>query len=183
MTHRLWFRLALTFAVIILVTVVTIYFFVSQRIAVEMEYYRTISAQYRSVQIRSNLYLHYLDKGNWEGVQSVVDALGVSGTRIILVGANGTVVADSKREFPVGTNYTDSSGSPLELTLRTQNLTQNLGKVYIGSDPAAEPYVAPFLRLSTSINRSLLLGGALGNRRAMPITRDTPQRRERIIEL
>jgi signal transduction histidine kinase len=36
-----------------------------------------------------------------------------------------------------------------------------LGKVYITSDPAAEPYVAPFLRLSASINRSLLLGGSL----------------------
>ena len=158
MIHRLWFRLALTFAVIILVTVVTIYFFVSQRISVEIEDYKTMIAQYRSDQIRSRLYLHYWDKRSWEDVQSVVDDTAhVSGTRIILVGANGTVVGDSKDEFPVGTNYTDSSSDPLEMFLGAEFL----GKVYISSDPAAEPYIAPFLRLSASINRSLLLGGSL----------------------
>jgi signal transduction histidine kinase len=153
----LWFRLSVTFAVIILATVVTIYFFVSERIATEMEYYETISAQYRSDQILSRLYLHYWDKRSWEDVQSVVaDTAHVSGTRIILVGVNGTVVGDSKGEF-LGTNYTDSSSDPLEMFLGTELL----GKVYITSDPAAEPYVAPFLRLSASINRSLLLGGSL----------------------
>ncbi|HEY4711987.1 MAG TPA: ATP-binding protein, partial [Dehalococcoidia bacterium] len=57
----------------------------------------------------------------------------------------------------LGMNYTDSSDSPIELYL----FTALLGKVYISSDPQAEPYVAPFRRLSASINRSLLLGGAL----------------------
>ena len=156
MIHRLWFRLSVTFAVIILVTVGTIYLFVSERIADEMEYYERISAQYRSDQIRSKLYLHYLDKGSWEDVQSVVEALGVSGTRIILVAVNGTVVGDSKIEL-LGMNYTDSQENPLEMTLRGKLL----GRLYISSDPKAEPYVAPFLRLSTSINRFLLLGGSL----------------------
>jgi signal transduction histidine kinase len=164
-THRLWFRLSVTFAVIILVTVGTIYFFVSQRIAVEMEYYKTISAQYRSDQILSRLYLHYWDKGSWEDVQSVVTALGVSGTHIILVGANGTVIGDSKGEL-LGTNYTDSQESPLNMTLRGQFL----GELYISSDPAAEPYVAPFLRLSASINRSLLLGGSVAIAIALLLT-------------
>jgi signal transduction histidine kinase len=122
-----------------------------------MEYYETISAQYRSDQILSRLYLYYWNKLSWEGVQSVVeDTARVSGTHIILVAANGTVMGDSKGGL-LGTNYTDSSGSPLEMSLGTQSL----GKVYISSDPAAEPYVAPFLRLSTSINRFLLLGGSL----------------------
>jgi len=165
-THRLWFRLSVTFAVIILVTVVTIYFFVSERIAVEMEYYKTISTQYRSDQIQSRLYLYYWDKRNWEDVQSVVeDTAHVSGTHIILVAANGTVMGDSKREL-LGTNYTDSSDSPLVMSLGAEFL----GKVYISSDPAAEPYVAPFLRLSTSINRSLLLGGSLAIAIALLLT-------------
>ncbi len=165
MTHRLWFRLAVTFAVIILVTVGTIYFFVSERIATEMEYYKTISAQYLSDQIRSKLYLHYLDKGNWDDVQSVVEALGVSGTHIILVAVNGTVIGDSKRGF-LGMNYTDSQESPLNMTLHGQFL----GELYISSDPAAEPYVAPFLRLSTSINRSLLIGGSVAIAIALLLT-------------
>ena len=157
MIHSLWFRLSMVFAVIIVVTVGTIYFFVSQRIAVEMKYYEQISAQYRSDQIRFSLYLFYFDKGSWEGVQSVVeDTARLSGTHIILVGVNGTVIGDSEGEL-LGMNYTDSSDSPIELYL----FTALLGKVYISSDPAAELYVAPFRRLSASINRSLLLGGSL----------------------
>ncbi len=160
MIHRLWFRLGLTFAVIIFVTVVAVYFFVSERIATEMEDYAAISAQYRSLQIRSQLYFHYLDKGSWEDVQPVVEALGVSGTRIILVAVNGTVVGDSKREL-LGANYTDSSNDALEMSLVRGGVKEVLGHAYITSDPATEPYVTPFLKLSSSINRSLLLGGSL----------------------
>jgi signal transduction histidine kinase len=155
--HRLWFRLSVTFAVIILVTVGIIYLFVSERIATEMQYYEDISAGYRSHQIRSSLYFFYDEHESWEGVQSVVqDTARVSATRIILVAANGTVVGDSKTEL-LGMNYTDSSESPLELTWKNELV----GRAYVISDPATEPYVAPFLRLSESINRSLLLGGSL----------------------
>jgi signal transduction histidine kinase len=147
------------------VTVGTIYLVVSQRIATEMKYYKTISAQYRSDQIRSKLYLNYLDKGNWDDVQSVVEALGVSGTRIILVAANDTVIGDSKREL-LGMNYTVSQENPLNMTLQGQFL----GKLYISSDPTAEPYVAPFLRLATSINRSLLIGGSVAIAIALLLT-------------
>ena len=166
MTHQLWFRLSMTFTVIILVTVGTIYLVVSQRIADEMGYYKTISAQYRSNQILSRLYLHYWKDRSWEGVQSVVeDTAHVSGAHIILVGTNGTVIGDSKGEL-IGTNYTASSASPLNLTLGKDIL----GRVYIIPDPAAEIYVAPFLRLSASINRSLLLGGSLAIAIALLLT-------------
>jgi len=134
-----------------------------------MENYNKISAQYRSSQIRYRLYVFYSDKGSWEGVQSVVeDTAHVSGTHIILVASNGTVVGDSKGGKLLGTNYTDtdSSESPLELTW-SQKL---IGRAYITLDPAAELYVAPFLRLSTSINRSLLLGGSLAIAIALILT-------------
>jgi len=157
--HRLWFRLSITFAVIIVVTVGTIYFFVSQRIAVEMEYYEQISAQYRSDQIQSRLYVHYWIQGqSWEDVQSVVEATSqVSGTHIILVAVNGTVIADSQGKL-LGEYYNpDSPDSPLELFWGPEFL----GEVYITPDPAVELYVAPFQRLSESINRFLLLGGVV----------------------
>ncbi len=158
MIHRLWFRLSVTFAVIILVTVGTIYLFVSHRINDEMQYYETTSAQYRSDQILSRLYLYYWDNRSWSGVQTVVEAAAhVSGTNVILVAVNGTIVGDSKESGLLGTNYTDSSDSALQMSLGTQPL----GEVYITPDPTAELYVAPFLGLSASINRSLLLGGSL----------------------
>jgi signal transduction histidine kinase len=155
--HRLWFRLALSFAVIILVTVFTIYFFVSERIAVEIEEYKIISQQYRLNQIRFSLYAFYVDNGGWEGVQSVVeDTAHFSGAHIILVGTNGTVVGDSEGEL-VGRNYTNSQQGSLNLTWENELV----GRAYVTADPTAEEYVAPFLRLSASMNRSLLLGGSV----------------------
>ena len=122
MIHRLWFRLSLTFAIIVLVTVGTIYVFVSQRISAEMQNYRTMSAQYRSAQIRGTLYLYYLNNDGWDGVQSTVtDTARFSGTHIILVAINGTVVGDSTGEL-LGLNYTNSQETPVELALGNQVL-------------------------------------------------------------
>ena len=167
MIHRLWFRLSVTFAVIILVTVGTIYFFVSQRIAVEMENYKKISVLYSSNQIRYRLYVFYSGNESWEGVQSVVeDTADVSGTRIILVAANGTVIGDSRGKEFLGTNYTDSSESPIELTWNKELV----GRAYIIPDPTAGVWAVPFLRLSASINRSLLLGGSLAIAIALILT-------------
>ncbi|MFC1927091.1 sensor histidine kinase [Chloroflexota bacterium] len=158
MIHRLWFRLGLIFAAIVLVTVVTIYFFVSQRIAVEVEDYATTYQQNLAVQVRSKLYVHYFQQGySWDGVQSLVeDTADVTGTRIILAAGNGTVIGDSAKEL-LGMNYTDSSVSPVELIWRGEVIV----RAYIIVDPTAGASVAPFLRLSASINRSLLLGGSL----------------------
>jgi signal transduction histidine kinase len=155
--HRLWFRLSITFAVIIVVTVGTIYFFVSQRLAVEVEYYEEISEQYRTDQILSRLYAHYW-RQRWEGVQPEVEqTASISGTHIILAAVNGTVIADSQGTL-LGQYYDpDSPGRNLTLPWSTELLA----KVYIISDPEADPYVAPFRRLSESINRFLLLGGAV----------------------
>jgi len=160
--YSLWFRLSVTFAVIIGVTVGSIYLYVSQRIAVETENYERISAQYRTEyaeqikeQIKNSLAAHYLGHNlSWEGVQSVAEGASyVSGTHIILVAANGTVVADSQGKL-LGMNYTASSNDPIELYY----FTAFLGSVYITPDPEPEPYIT-FRSLSESINRSLLLGG------------------------
>jgi signal transduction histidine kinase len=166
MIHRLWFRLSLTFAIIVLVTVGTIYVFVSQRISAEMQDYRTMSAQYRSAQIRGTLYLYYLNNDGWDGVQSTVtDTARFSGTHIILVAVNGTVVGDSTGEF-LGLNYTNSQETPVELALGNHIL----GRFYAITDPEAVENIAPFLRISASINRYLLVGGSLAIAIALALT-------------
>ena len=166
MIHRLWFRLSLTFAIIVLVTVGTIYVFVSQRISAEMQDYRTMSAQYRSAQIRGTLYLYYLNNDGWDGVQSTVtDTARFSGTHIILVAVNGTVVGDSTGEL-LGLNYTNSQETPVELALGNHIL----GRFYAITDPEAVENIAPFLRISASINRYLLVGGSLAIAIALALT-------------
>ncbi|HUW44397.1 MAG TPA: ATP-binding protein [Dehalococcoidia bacterium] len=96
----------------------------------------------------------------------VEDTADVSGTRIILVAANGTVVGDSRGKEFLGTNYTDSSESPIELTWNKELV----GRAYIIPDPTARVWAVPFLRLSASINRSLLLGGSLAIAIALLLT-------------
>ena len=158
MIHRLWFRLSVTFAVIILVTVGTIYLFVSQRTGAEIERYQEETAEYRVPQVRGSLYVHYWSQNrSWEDVQPIVTQTArLSGTRIILVATNGTVIGDSKEQLLGAVNYTNSSVTPLPLT----DEQELLGEVYIIPDLAAEPY-ATFRKLSASTRRSLLLGGSL----------------------
>jgi len=156
--HRLWFRLSVTFAVIILVTVGTIYLFVSERTGAEIERYQKQTAQYRSNQVRSSLYVHYWSQNrSWEEVQPVVTQTArLSATHIILVATNGTVVGDSKEELLGMVNYTNSLVTPLQLT-EAQEL---LGEVYIIPDLTAEPYDT-FRKLSASTSYFLLVGGSL----------------------
>ena len=158
MIHRLWFRLSLTFAVIILVTVGTIYLFVSQRTDAEIERYQKQTAQYRSNQVRSSLYVHYWSQNrSWEDVQPVVTQTArLSATHIVLVANNGTVIGDSQEELLGIVNYTNSSVNPFQLS-EAQEL---LGEVYIIPDLTAEPYDT-FRNLSASTSYFLLVGGAL----------------------
>ena len=160
--QRLWFRLLIAFVVVIAATVGTIYFYVSERIAVEMERQEQISVQYRTEQILSMLYYHYWRQPRgWEGVQPVVEGAAlVSGTHIILVAVNGTVVADSQKKL-VGLNYTGSLDNPIELSWSYWGSPVTIGTVYITPDPTAEVYIAPFQRLSASVRRSLILGSVL----------------------
>ncbi|MFW6105132.1 MAG: sensor histidine kinase [Chloroflexota bacterium] len=163
MIHKLWFRLSIAFAVIIVLTVGTIYFLVSQRVAVEMKYYEEISEEYDSQQIRSiqnRLILHWWGaRQSWEAVQPVVeDTARVSGIRIILTDADGLVIADSQKEHETGEHYDpDMAGSSLNLSVAETII----GIVHISRAPEAEPYFASPQRLSASVNRSLLLVGSL----------------------
>ena len=165
MIHRLWFRLSVTFAVIILVTVGTIFLFVSQRFSDEIRYYEATSMQYRSDQIRSRLYLYYWNQRSWDDVQQVqqlvAETAHISGTYITLVAVNGTIVGDSKEPEFVGANYTGPTDGALEMSLLRGGVKEILGQLYVSPDPTSQAYIAPFLRLSGSINRSLLIGGSL----------------------
>ncbi len=158
MIHRLWFRLSLSFAVVILVTVGAIYLFVSQRTDAEIERYQKQTAQTRSYQVRASLYVYYWSQNrSWEDVQPLVTQTGrLSSTHIILIATNGTVIGDSKEELLGTVNYTNASVPPVQLT----EAQESLGEVYIIPDLAGEPY-ATFRELSASTSRFLLVGGSL----------------------
>lgn len=171
MIYRLWFRLLVAFALVIMVTVGTVYFFVSRSMAAEMEYYQELSAQYRSQQvqlIQYRLYVHYFSqRQSWEGVQALVeDTARVSGIHILLTDSDGLVIADSEVE-QIGEVYIPGEAdNPRELLLGEQILA----RLYVSPAPGAEPYFASPERLSATVGQSLVWGITLAIAIALLLT-------------
>jgi signal transduction histidine kinase len=171
MIYRLWFRLLVAFAVVILATVGTVYFFVSRSMALEMEYYERLSTRYRSQQIQSihdRLYIHYLRGGrSWDEVQPAVEEIaGVPAIHIILTDGDGVVIADSQKQL-VGEIYEPPEGaSPRDIVLDDEIV----GRLYVKPAPAAEPYFASPQRLSDTVGRSLIWGIGLAIAIALALT-------------
>jgi len=171
MIYKLWFRLLVAFALIILVTTGTVYFFVSRSMTLEMEYYQKLSTQYNSQQIQSiqyRLFIHYfMQEQSWDKVQPVVeDIAGVAGIHIILTDAEGMVIADSQGKS-LGEHYEPGTAdTPREIRWGDEIL----GVLYVKPTPAAEPYFAAPQRLSETIGRSLLWGVTLAIGIALVLT-------------
>jgi len=167
MINKLWFRLLVAFALVIVVTTGTVYFFVSRSMALEMEYYQELKTRYDSQQtqqqiqsIVDKLFIYYWVQGgqSWDGVQPVVeDIASVAGIHIILTDAEGIVVADSQKQL-VGEHYaSNTTATPRQIEWDEQIM----GVLYVKPVPAAEPYFAAPQRLFETTARSLLWGVAL----------------------
>ncbi len=157
MIHKLWFRLLVAFASVILVTMGTVYFSISRSMSLEMQYYQNLKTKYESQQVQSiqdRFIIHYwLNDRNWQNVQPLVtDIASVTGMHIILTDAKGTVVGDSQGRL-VGQNYSADTG----VTAYEIGWGEDpLAILYIKPSPAAEPYFAAPQRLFETIRRSFL---------------------------
>ena len=167
MTNSLWFRFVTAFMVVILVTVGTLYFFVSRNIAALVEDFQETTQGFQFDQMQTILASHYYVHRGWEGVQSVVEEKSsVLGQHIIVTDVDGMVIADSRGEG-LGEPYsTDSPGRPL----KTLWEGEHVGTLYLEPDPAVEPYLPPLQGLSESMNRFLVLGGLLAIGLALVLT-------------
>lgn len=167
MTNSLWFRFVAAFMVVILVTVGTLYFFVSRNIAALIEDFQETTQEFQFDQMQTILASHYYVHRGWEGVQSVVEEKSsVLGQHITVTDVDGMVIADSQGER-LGESYgDDSSGRPL----KTLWEGEYVGTLYLEPDPAVEPYLPPLQGLSESMNRFLVLGGLLAIGLALVLT-------------
>lgn len=167
MTNSLWFRFVTAFMVVILVTVGTLYFFVSRNIAALIEDFEETTQEFQFDQMQTILASHYYVHRGWEGVQSVVEEKSsVLGQHIIVTDVDEMVIADSQGER-LGESYgDDSSGRPL----KTLWEGEYVGTLYLEPDPAVEPYLPPLQGLSESMNRFLVLGGLLAIGLALVLT-------------
>jgi len=173
--HSLWFRLLVAFALVIVVTIGTVYLFVSRGIRGEIERYEEIREQIYIVETQEVLADHYHEHGSWDGVQHVAgNRSAMFGSRIVLTDVAGVVIADSQGELRAGQQYrrpaTDGpSGNyfvvfsedweePITLTLYTDP-----GE--LAGDDAGSPRA-----FAEAINRFLIWGGLLAVAIALLLT-------------
>ncbi len=114
MIHSLRFRLLLAFALVILVTISAVFFFIDQATEAEIRQFGERVEQMRAERMGAELARYYFRQSDWTGIQPIVEQWGnLYGERIIIVGADGIVVADSEGELLGNLYNPDSPGRPL----------------------------------------------------------------------
>ncbi len=145
----------MSFALVILVAVGAVYFFIRQTAAGEISRYGERVEHARLNRLEFELYRYYIVRGDWEGIQPYVELwANLYGQRIIVTDSNGMVVADSQRAI-LGEQYLpDTPGMPLS----PPRAESNPGSLYISSQQGDFP--TP-LGLSLAIGRFLIWGALL----------------------
>jgi len=158
MIHSLQFRLLLAFTAVILVTVVTVFFFVDQSARGEIQRFWESSEEARASRMYVELGRHYRTGAGWTGVQPVVEQMGgLSARRVVLVDPDGIVIADSQGEL-VGEQYeSDVPGR----TVFSPMGGELLGTIYIGTDSSASPDPFSPTPVSDAVGRFLIWGALL----------------------
>ncbi len=166
MIHSLWLRLLVAFALVIVVTIGTVYAFVSSGIRGEIERYEEIMGQIPILETQEALAGHYQKRGSWDDVQLVTGNRSAElGTRIILTTFAGVVIDDSEKEFSAGQQYQPGSADDLQgnyFVVFSEDweepitLTLYMDPRLLPDDIAGSPRA-----FAEAINRFLLLGGLL----------------------
>lgn len=114
MINRLQFRLLAAFALVILVTIGSVLFFVNQATQNEIRRFGERIDQMRAGRMEIELSRFYANHRAWKGIQPFVKQWGnLYEQRIILTDTSGIVVADSEEDL-LGELYApDSPGRPL----------------------------------------------------------------------
>lgn len=175
MIYRLWFRLLVAFALVIVVAIGTVYGFVSRGIRGEIERYEEISGQIHIVETQEVLADHYHEYGSWEGVQYVAGNRSAAyGSRIILTDLAGVVIADSQEEWRTGQQYepppTDGPPGSYFVVFSEDweeaiTLTLYMDPLELEADDAGSPRA-----FAEAIGRFLIWGGVLAVAIALLLT-------------
>ena len=167
MIHSLQFRLLVAFTLVILITIGSIFLFVSQTTRGEIRQFGERSEQIRITRMEHVLSYYYYQQRDWAGIQPVVERMGsLSGRRIILTNTSGIVVADSQGDLLGEQYYSDSPCKALSPPW-TEDV---IGMLYISPEPSAGAESTSPHRLSAAIGRFLLWGGLLAVAIALLLT-------------
>ncbi len=149
------FRLLLAFAIVIVVTIGSISFFIYQATKSEISRSEERMADMQAGRIEFELSQYYQRQMSWEGIQPFVEQWGnLYGWQIILTDSSGTVVADSEGELLGEQYHPDSPGRFLFLPWGGSAV----GTLYINRG-APEVDIASLSILYNAVGRFFLWGG------------------------
>ena len=167
MTHSLNFRLLAAFALVIIVTIGSVFVFTYQSTRSEIRQFGEQMQLMQAKRVEAELSSYYHQKGGWEGIQPFVAQWGnLYGQRIILTDNNGTVVADSEEEL-LGKPYeADMPGIPMSPPWETNAI----GILYLGPGSPPEIDIASLHIVYGAIGRFFIWGGLLAVAIALLLT-------------
>jgi len=158
MIHSLRFRLVVSFTLVILVTIGTVFFFINQVTQDEIRRFGEQADRMRAARMEIELSRYYFRQGDWKGIQPYVEQWGsLYGQRIILTDAGGMVVADSEGNL-LGKLYDPNSvGSSLSPSWQAGDI----GTLYITPTSSSEVNFTSLQVLFRAIGRFFIWGGLI----------------------
>ena len=163
MIHSLRFRLLVAFTLAILLAFGATFFFIGMATRQAIRQFQEEGSQIHASRVEYILSSYYEKEGGWAGVQPFVEQLEAQrGQHILLIGAEGRVVADSQG------NMTGLDFQPLQFErllplpgrrLQIPGGTETMGTVFIS--PLSATDVTTPTRLIRPISSFLLWGGLI----------------------
>ena len=167
MIHSLWFRLLLAFALVIVVTIGAVFFFINQAAQAEIHRFEERAGRMHADRMGTELSRYYFEQESWEGIQPFIEQWGsIYGERIVLTDTQGIVVADSEGEL-LGEVY--SAGTPGR-PLSTIFQTDFIGTLYIIPQPSSIVGFTALQILIRTIGLFFLWGGLIAVAMAIIMT-------------
>ncbi len=158
MIHSLRFRLLLAFALVIVVTIGAVFFFINQAAQAEIRRFEEQAGRMHADRMGMELSRYYFQQEGWEGIQPFVEQWGsIYGERIVLTNPLGIVVGDSEGEL-LGEAYISDMPGRL---LSTPWQTGVIGTLYITPQPSSGVGFTALQILIRTIGLFFLWGGLI----------------------
>lgn len=179
MIHSLKFRLLIAFLSVILVTIGTVFLFISLRTSGEIGQFARRGEEAQFARLMHSLARYHFEQGDWTGVQTKIEEMGsLYGRRIVLTDEDGVVIADSQGDL-IGQPYQPPSSEevlllpaspppPFPFLPAPPPATEASGAVYIGPQSLTDPTSPRFL--SRSITQFIIWGCLIGGGVALAMT-------------
>jgi signal transduction histidine kinase len=156
--HSLWFRLLLSFALVIVVTIGAVFFFINQAAQAEIHRFEERAGRMHADRMGMELSRYYFEQESWEGIQPFIEQWGsIYGERIVLTDAQGIVVGDSEGELLGEAYISDVPGRLLSAPWQTDVV----GTLYIIPQPSSVTGFTALQILIRTIGLFFLWGGLM----------------------